>query len=191
MQSLVGLDFGTIYSSLPRPLAQHCTLKSTFEPAAGTLGNAAATASIASTAACFPRPSFVTPPPPRRLTAPPPRRRAAAPSGSGEAEKAEAAMLIQVPVLTNLSACFLNLKQWHKCIVLCDSAIKTDPKAWKAFSRRGKTAATAATPPATAATAATAHSHACVYLCSHSHALTHAAARAHVQAWRISGSAIT
>ena len=25
-----------------------------------------------------------------------------------------------------------------KCIVLCDSAITTDPKAWKAFSRRGR-----------------------------------------------------
>ena len=34
--------------------------------------------------------------------------------GSGEEEKAEAAAAVQVPVLTNLSACFLNLKQWHK-----------------------------------------------------------------------------
>jgi tetratricopeptide (TPR) repeat protein len=58
--------------------------------------------------------------------------------GKDEMENKEARVSIQMPVLNNLTACYLKLRKFHRCILLADYAIQLEPsEAWKAYSRKG------------------------------------------------------
>ncbi len=56
--------------------------------------------------------------------------------GSGEEQKVEATTTIQIPVLCNMAACFLAMKDWVKVEAITSQAISLDSMCFKALSRR-------------------------------------------------------
>lgn len=58
--------------------------------------------------------------------------------GSTPEQSAAAKSLIQVPVLTNLAACYVSLRQWDKVVRLCNEAIDVDAECSKAHLRKAR-----------------------------------------------------
>jgi hypothetical protein len=57
--------------------------------------------------------------------------------GNTEEEKKEAVLQVQVPVLCNMAACWILMKDWGKAEEICTQALTLDPLNHKALARRG------------------------------------------------------
>mmetsp|Transcript_21405 Transcript_21405/g.34873 ORF Transcript_21405/g.34873 Transcript_21405/m.34873 type:complete len:171 (+) Transcript_21405:358-870(+) len=58
--------------------------------------------------------------------------------GTTELEKENATNLVQLPVLTNLAACYAETKQWKKVVLFCDQAIQINDESVRAHLRKAK-----------------------------------------------------
>ena len=43
-----------------------------------------------------------------------------------------------LPILTNLAACALELRDWKRCLLFCDHALQLEPGSYRALCRRGR-----------------------------------------------------
>lgn len=57
--------------------------------------------------------------------------------GTTEEERRETQQQLQLPVCTNLAACFLEQGEYGRCIDICDRALEVDPDSVKSLYRRG------------------------------------------------------
>jgi len=58
--------------------------------------------------------------------------------GSTQEHEQKTRELVQIPVLTNLAACYARKREWGKVVQFCDQALELDPYHIKALVRRGR-----------------------------------------------------